>query len=138
MAEKLNFELVSPERKLVEKPVRMAVIPGEEGEMGIGSDHTSLVVSLQPGSVRLYEGDNDKDYMHIFIAGGFADISGTQCTVLAEEAFMVRDFDKADLVKNLERLEHDLSLAVEEADKARLRGKIAMVQAKLTAVKEAA
>ena len=51
MSELLQFELVSPEEKLVSEPVRLAVIPGEAGEMGVGANHASIVASLKPGVV---------------------------------------------------------------------------------------
>lgn len=130
----LNFELVSPEEKLVEEPVKMAVIPGEEGEMGVGFNHASFVVALKPGVVKLFKGENDNDIHQIFITGGFADISDAGCSVLAEEAINVRDMSAEDLGKDLERLEYDLNLAEEETDKVRLSREIAMVKTKLSAV----
>lgn len=133
-AELLNFELVSPEEKLVEEPVRMAVIPGEEGEMGIGAGHSSFVVSLQPGVVRLFKNDNEADSHNIFITGGFADISDAGCSVLAEEAVNVRDLDEVELNKALEQKTSDLSLAEESTDVIRLERQIAIIKAKLSAV----
>ena len=130
----INFELVSPEEKLVSEPVALAVIPGSEGELGVGAGHTSFVVSLKPGVVRLFIEGNEKEPRRIFIAGGFADITGESCTVLAEQAVNVNDLDRAALEKEVSTLEKDLNSAVEEADKVRIQGQIDLAEAKLSAV----
>lgn len=134
MTEHINFELVSPERRLVSEPVTMAVIPGTEGEMGVGAGHASFVVNLQPGVVRLYTEDGQKEPRRIFIAGGFADVTGESCTVLAEEAVNVNDMDAAALQTELKNLYEDLALMEEAHDKTRVQAKIDVTRAKVHAV----
>ena len=135
MSEQIAFELVSPEEKLVSEPVALAVIPGTEGEMGVGAGHASFVVALKPGVVQLYK-EQDGEARRIFIAGGFADVTGENCTVLAEEAVNVQDLDQADLEQEIRNLNEDLGTASESADKARVEKKLALVTAKLEAVTE--
>ena len=90
----IQFELVSPERKLVDAPMHHVVIPGTEGYLGVGRGHASFVVSLGNGTVTLYEKSMDEAAPKtIFIAGGFADISADRCTVLAEQAINLEDLD---------------------------------------------
>lgn len=133
MNTQINFELVSPEEKLVSEPVHMVVIPGEEGEMGIGAHHASLVASLKPGVVALYKDSLDEQPRRIFIAGGFADVTGVTCTVLAEEAMDVSKLDAEQLQKNIRDLEEDLGLAAEMADKIRIESKLKLAKTKLNA-----
>lgn len=133
-AQMINFELVSPEEKLVSEPVQMAVIPGLEGEMGVGKDHASFVVALKAGVVQLFRKEGD-EVQKIFIAGGFADVTGQQCVVLAEEAINVTDMDQSALEQELSNLNEDLGLAEEVADKGRIEAAIDLVQAKLNALK---
>jgi len=128
------FELVSPEKKLISEPVYMAEIPGDEGMMGILSGHCGLVSSLSAGVVRLHKTEGDKDVRKIFIAGGFADITPDNCSVLAEEAISIDDLDKDSLEQSLRDLNEDLSLLVEAADIKRTKEKIALTKAKLVAV----
>lgn len=131
-AQTIQFELVSPERRLVSEPVTMAVIPGEEGQFGVLSGHSALVASLKPGVVELqFDG---QDTRRIFIAGGFADVTPEQCTVLAEEAVNVADLDKAALEQQVKDLNEDFGIAKEDADKARIKRKIALANAKLKAI----
>lgn len=135
MEQTLQFELVSPEEKLVSEPVKLAVIPGEAGEMGVGANHASVVASLKPGVVVLYKDSmNDKNPRKIFIAGGFADVTGTNCTVLAEEATDLSNLKKDDLEQNLANLNEDLGMAEEAADRIRIQAKINLTKAKLSAV----
>lgn len=130
----IHFELVSPEQKLISEPVTMAVIPAEKGEMGVGQDHTSMLVSLKAGVVKLYSGNRSKVDREIFIAGGFADITGEQCTLLAEEAVNVKELDKAALEQELKDLNEDLGLAEEAIDKARVQKRIDLAEEKLFAI----
>jgi F-type H+-transporting ATPase subunit epsilon len=132
----MNFELVSPEAKLVSEPVSMAVIPGEMGEMGVGYGHASFIVSLKPGVVKLYTNDNatdDKGARKIFITGGFADITNESCTVLAEEAVNVADIEVAPVEQQIRDLTEDLSMAQNYAEKSRLTRKLALAKARLQA-----
>lgn len=133
MTNQIQFELVSPEEKLVSEPVHMAVIPGAEGEFGVMAGHSALVAELKAGVVELYAKDS-KDARKIFIAGGFADVTGEQCIVLAEEAVNVNDLNKGDLEKQLKILDQDLGLAEEAADKARIKKRIKLTQQKLDAL----
>lgn len=135
MEQTLQFELVSPEEKLVSEPVKLAVIPAEAGEMGVGADHASVVASLKPGIVALYKDNiNDKNPRKIFIAGGFADVTGTNCTVLAEEAIDMSKLNKSDLEQKLSDLNEDMGMAEEAADRIRIQAKINLTKAKLAAV----
>lgn len=133
LPETFNFELVSPERRLMAEPARMAVIPGEEGDFGVLPGHTSLVATIRPGVIEVY-GSGEETPRRIFIAGGFADVTAANCTVLAEEAVNVNDLNQADLEQTIRNLNEDLGLAVEEVDKARIRRRLNLAKAKLEAV----
>lgn len=129
----INFELVSPERKLIEEPVNMAVIPGEDGEFGVGQGHASVLSSLRPGVVALYSEGSDEP-QRIFVAGGFADVTAELCTVLAEEAVNVNDLDKQEIETAIAALNDDLAEAEDASAKARVESKIVIEKARLSAV----
>jgi len=128
----IQFELVSPERRLVSEPVKMAVIPGTEGQFGVLAGHSALVAALKAGIVELQF--SEQESRRIFIAGGFADVTPEQCTVLAEEAINVADLDEAELTQKAADLNEDLGIAKEDIDKARILKRLALVNAKLDAV----
>lgn len=133
MTANINFELVSPEEKLVSEGVYMVEIPGDEGMFGVMSGHCSLVSSLMPGVVKLHR-TQGADIRKIFIAGGFADVTPSNCTILAEEAIDVKDLNKENLEQSLKDLNDDLGLAEEAIDKQRIADKITIVKAKLVAL----
>ena len=106
------FELVSPERLLLAEDVEMVVVPGAEGDFGVLAGHAPLVSALRPGVIGTWEGDSvDK---RIFVAGGFAEVTGERCTVLAEEAVPVDEIDRAEAEERVRAARED----VEEAGEA--------------------
>lgn len=125
-----NFELVSPERKLMSGPAKMVVIPGEEGDFGVLPGHSALVASIRPGVVEITM-DGSADVQRIFIAGGFADVSPTNCTVLAEEAVNVNDLNQADLEQTIRNLNEDMGMAKDDMERARITRKLTLTRAKL-------
>ncbi|MEQ9125379.1 MAG: ATP synthase F1 subunit epsilon, partial [Alphaproteobacteria bacterium] len=90
---KVAFELVSPERLVVSMPVDMVVVPGGEGDFGVLPGHAPLIASVRPGVIEIYEGRQVSDL--IFVAGGFAEVTGERSTVLADAAMRVSDIDVA-------------------------------------------
>lgn len=125
-----TFELVSPERKLLSGPATLVVIPGEEGDFGVLPGHSALVATIRPGVVEITMADGTNT-MRVFISGGFADVSPTNCTVLAEEAIMVSDLNQGDLEQTIRNLGEDLAMAKDELEKARIARKLSLTQAKL-------
>lgn len=130
----INFELVSPEAKLVSEPMYLVEVPGDDGSFGAMAGHCSLVSSLRAGVVRLHKEQGTSDVREIFIAGGFADVTAESCTILAEEAIDVKDLNMESLEQYLSDLTEDLSLAEETADKVRIKNKISLIKAKILAV----
>ncbi len=133
MSNVIQFELVSPEEKLVSEAVYLAEMPGDEGFFGVMKGHSSLLSSLKPGVVRLQR-EPGGDKQEIFIAGGFADVTAESCTVLAEDAIPVKDLNKESLEQHLTDLGEDLGMAEENLDKERIKEKIAITKAKISAV----
>ena len=95
----INLEIVSPERLLLSRPVDMAVIPASEGEMGVLEGHAPMIVLLRGGTIALHEGGRVTE--RLFVAGGFAEITGQRVTVLADEARPVGELDRAEAERRL-------------------------------------
>lgn len=128
-----DFELVAPEQKLLSEPARMAVIPGEEGDFGVLVNHAATVSSIRPGVLEVYGNDNEAP-RRIFVAGGFVDVTPDSCIVLAEEAVMLDDLDKAELEQKLQNLSEDLNMVEGDADRERVAQRIRITKAALSAV----
>lgn len=80
----VDLEIVSPEKLLLSRPVDMVVIPAAEGEMGVLPQHAPMIVLLQQGVIRLYEGNRVTESLQV--SGGFAEVTPTRVTVLADNA----------------------------------------------------
>ena len=131
MADSVEFELVSPERLLLSKSVEMVVVPGSEGDFGVLPRHAPLISTIRPGIIRVYEGGQVTD--QIFVAGGFAEVTGTRCTVLAEEALPVADIDRAAVEKGMGDIRDDLQDAKSDDEREAIQHKLAVAEAKLQA-----
>lgn len=79
MADTVQFDLVSPERKLASLATTEVQIPGAEGDLTAMAGHTPTILSLRPGIVTA--GDE-----HFVVTGGFAELSAKNVSVLAEVA----------------------------------------------------
>ncbi len=136
-ANTFNFELVSPDRVLVSEPAWQVVIPGEEGYFGVRAGHMSLIAAVKPGVVEVYKTEGAAPE-RIFIAGGFADVTAANCTLLAEQAMNVDDLDAATVEGELTRLNEKRALAEDITEKMMLDQKIRTATFKLEAAKSRA
>ena len=78
----MQFDLVSPERRLASMEATSVLIPGAEGDMTVMADHAPVISTLRPGILKV-EGAENADYV---VTGGFAEINAAGVTVLAEQA----------------------------------------------------
>lgn len=83
MADTVQFDLVSPERRLASVEATEVQIPGAEGDMTAMPDHAPLITTLRPGIVRVTASGGTTEYV---VSGGFAEINGTSISILAERA----------------------------------------------------
>ncbi len=132
MAEKVEFELVSPERLLISKPVDMVVVPGAEGDFGVLKGHSPLISTLRLGVIDIH--DEGSITERIFVAGGFAEVTAERCTVLAEEAIAVGDLKRANIEADLKGLKDRLAVADTDPERLALAARIEVADAKLALV----
>ncbi|MEJ1969908.1 MAG: F0F1 ATP synthase subunit epsilon [Rhizomicrobium sp.] len=117
MANKIAFDLVSPERLLLSDDADMVTIPATEGYMGVMAGHAPVVTTLRPGMIDVLKDGLDTKY---FIRGGFAEVNAAKVTVLAEEAIPMTEMDLAVLDQRIRDAEEDLIAASGETERARL------------------
>jgi len=129
MADKVEFELVSPERLLLSRSVDMVVVPGAEGDFGVLRGHAPLISTLRLGVIDVHDAGGVSD--RIFVAGGFAEVTAERCTVLAEQAVPVADLDRARLEGEIKSLRDSLAVADGDAERGALAARIAVAEAKL-------
>ncbi|HSM96865.1 MAG TPA: F0F1 ATP synthase subunit epsilon [Rhizomicrobium sp.] len=117
MADKIAFDLVSPERLLLTEEADMVTVPGAEGYMGVMAGHMPLVSTLRAGMIDVQKDGQDRRF---FIRGGFTEINPEKIVVLAEEAIPMEEFDIAVLDQRIKDTEEDLIAAKSDAERARI------------------
>ncbi|OSP56471.1 F0F1 ATP synthase subunit epsilon [Pseudoruegeria sp. SK021] len=83
MADTLQFDLVSPERRLASMQATSVQLPGVEGDLTVMPNHAPLITNLRPGVIRVTGPDGAEDFA---VTGGFAEITAEATTVIAERA----------------------------------------------------
>ena len=116
MAEKLHFDLVSPEKLLYSASADMVVVPGAEGDFGVLAGHAPLISIVRTGIIDV-KGSEDGEDLRIFVRGGLAEVTPAGLTVLADEAMPFEDLNAADLDARIKNLEEDAADATDERAK---------------------
>jgi len=116
MPDRLEFELVTPERLLFSEAVEMVVVPGTEGNFGVLPGHAPLISTIRPGMIEIYEGQNVT--RRIFVVSGVAEVTVERCTVLADEAALLDTLDRAAIETDLRILEGNLPSLREQVARA--------------------
>ena len=103
MADTMQFDLVTPERKLASLQAREIRIPGAEGDFTVMPGHTAVITTLRPGLLTVVGPEGSQDYA---VIGGFAEVSPEGVSVLAERGMPIAELNAqilADLVGQAER-----------------------------------
>ncbi len=111
MADTMQFDLVSPERKLASLAATAVTIPGMGGDLTAMPNPAPFLTTLRPGVVKVVSASETAEYV---VTGGFAEIAPTSATVLAETA-VPRSEAGADLIATLLN-ESETALAEAPAD----------------------
>ena len=106
MAEKIQLEVVTPERRVLAESVDMVTVPGLGGELGILPGHTPLISQLQTGVLTFVQ-DGKSSSLHV--SGGFVEVRDDHVSVLAEVAERPDEIDAARAKQSRDRLEKQLN-----------------------------
>ena len=104
----IQFDLVSPERKLASLEASEIQIPGSDGDFTAMAEHAPVLTTLKPGLLSVKVGN---DLMEYIVTGGFVEISGSNASVLAEEALPRNEVDTS----LIEGLIEKATIALEDA-----------------------
>ncbi len=132
MADRIEFELVSPERLAFSEPVEMVVVPGGEGDFGVLPGHAPMISTVRPGVISIYEGGAVRQ--RIFVAGGFAEVTPERCTVLADSALPLDEIDRAALERRIASLGEEVADAVSDQERARRQAELDTARAMLASL----
>ena len=106
MAEKLQLDVVTPERRLLSEPVEMVTVPGLGGELGILPGHTPLISQLQTGILSYVQ---ESKVFQLHVSGGFVEVRDDHVSVLSEVAERPEEIDPARARLAKDKLDKQLS-----------------------------
>jgi F-type H+-transporting ATPase subunit epsilon len=84
----LQFDLVSPERRLASLQATEVQIPGADGDLTAMEGHAPTITTLRPGILKVVAAAGTTAYV---VTGGFAEITAAGVSVLAERAVPVAE-----------------------------------------------
>jgi len=117
MPDRVQFELVTPERLMLSTEVEMVVVPGTEGNFGVLPGHSPLISTIRPGMIDIYQ-TRAAISERIFVVGGLAEVTPERCTVLAEEAILPGELDRGAIEAELQVIEGNLPSLREQVGRA--------------------
>ncbi len=88
MAGTVQFTLVSPERSLASVDATEVQLPALQGDMTAMAGHVPTITTLRPGVLRAVAASGVRAFC---VTGGFAEITATSVSVLAETATPVEE-----------------------------------------------
>ena len=132
MADTVKFELVSPERLLFSADVESVVVPGSEGDFGVLPGHARLISTVRPGVISVFQ--NGKVTDRIFVEGGFAEVTSTACTVLAEHAVPVSELQRDSAQQAIQDAREDVEDAKDDEARKEAAKALEVAEARLQAI----
>ena len=131
MADRIQLDVITPERRLLSEAVDSVTVPGLGGELGILPGHTPLISQLQTGILSYTQGGATR---RLHVSGGFVEVSGDRVSVLADVAERPEEIDATRARQAREHAERALSSfsgSEEEFEAARARLERSMVRLRL-------
>src|SRR5438045_1890626 len=89
---KLAVEMVTAAGKVLSTEADFVLAPGIDGDLGVMPNHIPLLTPLRTGSVLVRNGSDEE---HLFVAGGFLEVTAEKVVVLADSAERAEDIDVA-------------------------------------------
>ena len=93
--------------------------------------HAPFISVVRPGVIKAHNGGKVTD--QIFVSGGFAEVTTTRCTVLAEQAVAVDEIDRGEAEQQLRDAREDLADAQDKHRRDQVERQIAVAEAMIAA-----
>jgi F-type H+-transporting ATPase subunit epsilon len=126
----LILEIVTPEARVYSETVDTVVIPTVDGEIGILPGHIPLVTQVGAGELRATK---DGKTELLVVGGGFAQVTGTKVSILADSAIEEAKIDENAVAEAMKRAEAALKVkeSITPAEIERLEGVVRFAVAQL-------
>ncbi len=139
MADRLQLEIVTPDKLLVNEPADEVQIPGKAGDIGVLPGHAPLITELTIGEIAYKQGGKTE---HLSVAWGFAEVLPDKVTILAQTAERAGEIDVKRATAARDRAEEALKNPAPDLDyeatlnalkRAEVRLKVALYASGVTA-----
>jgi F-type H+-transporting ATPase subunit epsilon len=129
MADDIQLEVVTPERRVLSRKVSMVSAPGIQGEFGVLPGHVPFMTPLGTGILAYKSSDGAEA---LVVSLGFAEVNNDKVTILAERADLLSDIDPAKAAEELKALEERIKgKGLVDEDFARLRAEVERAAARI-------
>lgn len=126
MADKLQFDLVSPEKRVFAGAVDMVVVPGELGDFGVLAGHAPFMSTIRSGAIAIHDGGA---VTRTFIHGGFAEVTPDGLTILAEEAIALDSITADAVAVDLQQARETLTMARDDMERDAAQAQVDKLEA---------
>ena len=130
--DKLQLELVLPDKLVASKLVDMVIIAGTEGDFGVLPEHAPLVSSIRPGLLEIQDSEKMEKF---FLAGGFVEVLSNQVSILASELCSLEDIDISSCKDEIANLKKQLNSSQDEKEKSLIQNNIDKLEVKIALIK---
>lgn len=112
----LFCRLITPEKVVFDEEADMVVARIADGEIGILRDHIPTVSTIEPGAVRITQGNERRVFA---TSDGFFKVSDNLVQVLVEEAVPAEEIDAAEAQQRFEEADRELAGLPEDDERGR-------------------
>jgi F-type H+-transporting ATPase subunit epsilon len=105
LPEKIQLDIVTPERAVLSEAVDELILPGSEGYLGVRPGHAPLLTTLKIGKIQIRKGNEQRV---LAVSWGFVEVLPDRVSILAETAERAEEIDVDRAVRAKERAEKRL------------------------------
>jgi F-type H+-transporting ATPase subunit epsilon len=78
----MKIEIITPDRKIFDGEIKSVRVPGKKGSFQVLKDHAPIISTLENGSVRIVDQDNNEIIYEI--SGGVIEVKSNKIILLAD------------------------------------------------------
>ncbi|MDQ7007440.1 MAG: F0F1 ATP synthase subunit epsilon [Acidobacteriota bacterium] len=110
LPEKIHLEIVTPQRRVIDKDVDEVILPGAAGSFGVRPGHAPLLAGLSPG-VAVSRSAGQEEVMAI--SSGYVEVQPGRVVVLAETCEKADEIDVERARSRLREIESEVNQTAE-------------------------
>lgn len=92
--------VLTPELQIIDQLIQQAIVPAQDGLVGLLTDRAPIVIRLSPGPLRIDTTDGQSHYY--FVDGGLAQMKNDTLTILTQHAIPASEVDAAEAQRQYE------------------------------------